>query len=68
MKYDVTRYGPGGIEVITVDAESGDDAAIQAFKPGTIIRGIVPSEVVEEAVAEEAKPKRGRPAAQGEDA
>lgn len=62
MKYDVTRFGPGGIETITVEAESGDDAAIQAFKPGTLIRGITPSEVQDE------PKKRGRPAAQGEDA
>jgi len=56
MKYDVTRFGPGGIETITVEAESGDDAAVKAFKPGTIIRGIVPSDDQSEA------PKRGRPA------
>ena len=62
MKFDVTRYGPGGIETLTVEAEGGDDAATKAFKPGTIIRGITPS-------AEQDEPKkRGRPAAQGEDA
>ena len=63
MKYDVTRFGPGGSEVITVEAESGDDAAMKAFKPGTIIRGILPSEDQ----SEPAK-KRGRPSLQGEDA
>lgn len=63
MKYDVTRFGPGGIEVVVVDAESGDDAAVQAYKPGTIIRGITPSEE-----QGDAPKKRGRPAAQGEDA
>lgn len=61
MKYDVTRHGPGGHEVLTVEADSGDEAAMKAFKPGTIIRGIVPSEVRDE------PKKRGRPA-QGEDA
>ena len=34
MKFDVTRYGPGGIETLTVEAEGGDDAAVKAFKPG----------------------------------
>lgn len=48
MKYDVTRYGPGGIETITVEAESGDDAAMQAYKPGTLIRAILPSDVQDE--------------------
>lgn len=62
MKFEVHRYGPGGLEVLTVDAEGGDGAAEAAFKPGTIIRYIGPAEVVDEAPK-----KRGR-AAQGEDA
>lgn len=62
MKYDVTRYGPGGFEVVTVEAESGDDAALKAFKPGTSIRGITPSEDQ----GEPAK-KRGRPALQADE-
>jgi hypothetical protein len=60
MKFDVHRYGPGGFEIVTVDADGGDDAALKAFKPGTLIRYIGPSEVQDEPV------KRGR--TQGEDA
>jgi hypothetical protein len=61
MKYDVTRFGPGGIEVVTVDAEGGDEAAAKAHVPGTLIRGIVPSEDQ----GEPAK-RRGRPPLQGD--
>jgi hypothetical protein len=61
MKFDVTRYGPGGSEVVTVEADSGDAAAEKASKPGMLIRGVFPS-------AEQDEPKkRGRPAAQGEE-
>lgn len=63
MKYDVVRYGPGGFETVTVEADGGDDAAAKAFKAGTLIRGISPSEAQDE----EPK-KRGRPALQGGDA
>lgn len=54
MKYDVTRFGPGGIEIVTVEAESGDDAAQKASKNGTIIRGVEPAAVEE--------PKKGKDA------
>lgn len=59
MRYDVTVCGPGGNEIVTVEAESGDDAALKAYKPGTLIRGIVPS------AGDEPK-KRGRPGVQGD--
>lgn len=60
MKYDVTRFGPGGIEVIMVEADGGDEAATKAYKPGTLIRGIAPA-------AEQDEPKRrGRPPADAE--
>jgi hypothetical protein len=62
MKYQITRYGPGGIETLIVEADGGDDAAMKGFKPGTLIRGIEPAP----ADAEADKPKRGRPALQGE--
>lgn len=58
MKYDVTLYGPKGLEVVTVEAEGGDDAATRAHRAGCVIRAIVPSETVDEDPA----PKRGRPA------
>lgn len=63
MKFDVTRHSPGGIEVVTVEAETGDDAAMKAYKPGCLIKGIVPA-------ADQGEPakRRGRPSLQGEDA
>lgn len=56
MKYDVLRRGPGGHEIVTVEAESGDEAAQRAWKPGTVIGGVTPSADQTE------PPKRGRPA------
>lgn len=47
MKYDVTVCGPGGHDIVTVEAESGDEAAKKAYKPGTVIRGIEPAAAVE---------------------
>ena len=44
MKYKVERHGPDGIEVIKVNAESGDEAAQKAYKTGCVIRGIMPNE------------------------
>lgn len=42
MKYDVTVAGPGGHTIVTVEADSGDDAATRAHKRGTVIRGVTP--------------------------
>jgi hypothetical protein len=55
VRYDVTRAGPGGIDVIEIDAESGDDAAKKAWKPGTVIRGVHPSPLPPE---EASKPEK----------
>lgn len=56
MKYDVTVSGPGGIDIVTVEAATGDEAATKAYKAGTVIRGVHPSAEQDEPV------KRGRPA------
>jgi len=56
MKYDVTRYSPGGFETVTVEAESGDEAAMLAYKPGCSVRGVTPS-----ADQGEEPKRRGRP-------
>lgn len=48
MKYKVQRDGPGGSEVIKVTAESGDEAALKAFKVGCVIRGITPDDDADE--------------------
>ena len=42
MKYDVTVAGPGGFDIVTVEAASGDEAAARAHKLGTLIRGVTP--------------------------
>jgi hypothetical protein len=44
MKYDVTVSSPGGIDIVTVEADSGDEAAAKASKRGTVVRGVTPSE------------------------
>lgn len=59
MKYDVTLHGSVGFEVVTVEAEGGDDAAAKAWKRGTIVKGVEPS------ADQTPAPKRGRPAAEG---
>lgn len=61
MKYEVHRYGPGGMDIITVEADSGDEAAQKGYKVGTIVRGVHP---ITETPAE---PKK-RARLQGEDA
>lgn len=44
MKFDVTLRGPRGeSEVVTVEAEGGDDAVAKAFKPYMIITSVQPS-------------------------
>jgi len=55
MKHDVTRRGPDGTEVVTVTAETGDKAAMMAFKAGTIVVGVVPHDDVEQ-VIEQSRP------------
>ena len=57
MKYDITLYGPTGIETVTVEADSGDDAASKGWRPGCLVRGVYPSE---DQTADEPK-RRGRP-------
>jgi hypothetical protein len=47
MKYDVTVAGPGGYDIVTVEAASGDEAANKAYKRGAVIRGVHPHEPVE---------------------
>ena len=46
QKYDITRRGPDGQELVTVSAVSGDEAAAKAFKAGTIIVGVTPHDDV----------------------
>lgn len=44
MRYEVTLRGRRGeSEVVTVEAESGDDAAAKAFKPYTIVVSVQPA-------------------------
>lgn len=44
MRYEVTLRGQRGeSETVTVDAESGDDAAAKAFKPYTIVTSVQPA-------------------------
>lgn len=62
MKYDVTLYGPTGIDVVTVEADSGDEAATRGWRPGCIVRGVTPSE---DQTTEEPK-RRGRPPVQAD--
>jgi hypothetical protein len=44
IKYKVERHGPGGIDVVHVTAESGDEAALKAYKAGCVIRGVTPDQ------------------------
>ena len=55
MKYKVERHGPDGIEIVKVDAASGDEAAQKAYKTGCVIRGIMPdvSDADEDSLAAE---------------
>lgn len=58
LRYKVERHGPGGVDIVKVTAGSGDEAAEKAWKPGTVIRGIVPDEEPEEdALMHEAEEK-----------
>jgi hypothetical protein len=57
MKYEVHVAGPGGIDVVTVEADSGDEAASKAIRPGTFVRGVHPAPV--DAVVTKAKPRNG---------
>lgn len=59
MKYDVTLYGPGGYEVVTVEAEGGDEASTLAFRAGWVVKGIHPNTDPDEPTPE--APRRGRP-------
>ena len=44
MRYEVTlRNARGGSEVVSVEAESGDDAAAKSFKPHHIIVSVQPA-------------------------
>jgi hypothetical protein len=50
MRYEVTLRGPrsaanplGTVETVIVDADSGDEAAAQAFMPHKIISAVVPA-------------------------
>jgi hypothetical protein len=44
MRYEVTLRGPRGVlEVVFVEAESGDDAAAKAFRPHMIITSVQPA-------------------------
>lgn len=40
--YCVTLHSDKGTEVVEVRADSGDDAAAKAHKPGSTVRGVVP--------------------------
>lgn len=42
-RYAVTLHGPDGAEVVEVTADSGDEAAAKASKPGHTVRGVVPA-------------------------
>jgi len=57
MKYDITLHGPTGHETVTVEADSGDEAAMKGWRPGCIVRGVTPSE---DQSGDEPK-RRGRP-------
>ena len=49
MRYEVTLRGPrGASETVTVEADSGDDAAAMAFKPYTIVSSVQPAAEVED--------------------
>lgn len=50
QKYDVIRRGPDGQEIVTVSAESGDEAASKAYKVGTIIVGVTPASGPEQVI------------------
>lgn len=44
MRYEVTLRGQRGErEVVSVEADSGDDAAAKAFKPYTIVTSVQPA-------------------------
>jgi hypothetical protein len=43
MPYAVTRRSRKGEEVVTVQAESGDDAAAKAAKDGCVVVGVHPA-------------------------
>jgi hypothetical protein len=44
LRYEVTLRGQrGASEVVTVEAESGDDAAAKAFKPYRIVVSVQPA-------------------------
>lgn len=44
MRYEVTLRGPRGVsEVVTVEADGGDEAAAKAFKPYHIINQVRPA-------------------------
>ena len=44
MKYEVTLRGQRGeCEVVTVEADGGDDAAAKAFKPYMIVTSVQPA-------------------------
>ena len=52
MRYEVTLATKAGHTIVTVDADSGDEAASKAHKPGTAVIGVHPAPaepVVEEA-------------------
>lgn len=40
--YCVTLHSEDGVEVVEVRADSGDDAAARAHKPGSTVRGVTP--------------------------
>ena len=49
-RYAVTRLGGMGVEEIIIeDADSGDDAAVRAYKPGCKIIGVHPAQLDEPA-------------------
>jgi hypothetical protein len=43
MRYDCTVRGPGGHEVVSVEAASGDEAASRAYRAGTTIICVTPT-------------------------
>jgi hypothetical protein len=42
LRYEVTLRGRSGSEIVSVEADSGDDAAAKAFKPYHVILSVQP--------------------------
>lgn len=58
MKYDVTRRNAAGdTDTVTVEAETGDDAAYAGSAPGFVVLAVVPAAVV---IAAPAPTKAGK--------